>query len=111
MTDPFANGDFTIGPEYTPAPETLVQPGVPAGKVHAFVMESRDSRIYPGIRRLENEVTRRRDRLRDRTHRLLSFRGRLLRTGNHPAVALGHELSQWDLSDPARSKGISDAAL
>ena len=35
--------------------------GVPTGKVHAFVMESRDSRIYPGIKRLENEVTRRRD--------------------------------------------------
>jgi len=61
MTDPFANGDFTIGPDYAPASETVVKPGVPAGKVHAFVMESRDSRIYPGIKRLENEVTRRRD--------------------------------------------------
>ena len=35
--------------------------GVPAGAVHAFTMASRDSAIYPGIRRVENEVTRRRD--------------------------------------------------
>jgi len=53
--------DFTIGPDYAPAPETLVRPGVPAGQVHAFTMQSRDSRIYPGIRRLENEITKRRD--------------------------------------------------
>ena len=55
------NGDVTIGPDYAPAPETLVQPGVPAGVVHAFTMESRDSRLYPGIKRLDNEITRRRD--------------------------------------------------
>ncbi len=61
MTDPLANGDFVIGPDYAPAPELAVQPGAPAGVVHAFTLESRDSRLYPGIRRLENEVTRRRD--------------------------------------------------
>jgi enterochelin esterase-like enzyme len=63
MTEPtlLADGDFVIGPDYAPAPETAVQPGVPAGTVHAFTMESRDSRLYPGIRRLENEITRRRD--------------------------------------------------
>ncbi|HZZ87577.1 MAG TPA: alpha/beta hydrolase-fold protein [Caulobacteraceae bacterium] len=60
MTD-LSNGDFTIGPNFAPAPETLEREGVPAGAVHAFVMHSRDSLIYPGIRRLENEVTRRRD--------------------------------------------------
>ena len=59
--DPLADGDFVIGPDYTPAPEGSPLAGVPTGKVHAFVMESRDSRIYPGIRRLENEITRRRD--------------------------------------------------
>jgi len=59
--EPFANGDFTIGPDYAPAPELSVKPGVPYGTVRAFIMESRDSRIYPGIRRLENEITRRRD--------------------------------------------------
>ncbi len=53
--------DFVIGPDYVPAPELMPAPGVPAGRVHAFTMESRDSRIYPGIKRLENEVTRRRD--------------------------------------------------
>lgn len=53
--------DFVIGPHYVPAPECTRQPGVPQGRVHAFVMSSADSRIYPGIRRLENEITRRRD--------------------------------------------------
>jgi iron(III)-enterobactin esterase len=63
MTEPsaLANGDFVIGPDYAPAPELAVEPGTPAAVVHAFTMESRDSQIYPGIRRLENEVTRRRD--------------------------------------------------
>ncbi|WP_304175797.1 esterase family protein [Phenylobacterium aquaticum] len=63
MTDPsvFASGDFVIGPDYAPAPETEVRAGAPAGVVHAFTMESRDSAIYPGIRRLDNEITRRRD--------------------------------------------------
>jgi enterochelin esterase-like enzyme len=55
------DGDHVIGPDYTPAPEFRVRPGVPAGAIHAFTMESRDSRIYPGIRRLENEFTKRRD--------------------------------------------------
>lgn len=59
--DPLASGDFVIGPDYPPAPEGSPRPGVPAGTVQAFTMESRDSRIYPGIRRLENETTRRRD--------------------------------------------------
>jgi len=59
--DPLADGDHVIGPEYAPAPECRVRAGVPAGTIHAFTMESRDSRIYPGIRRLENAVTRRRD--------------------------------------------------
>jgi iron(III)-enterobactin esterase len=61
MSDALASGDFVIGPDYAPAPELGVQAGAPAGVVHAFTMESRDSLIYPGIRRLENEVTRRRD--------------------------------------------------
>lgn len=60
-SDPLAGGDFVIGPDYPPAPEGSPRPGAPAGTVHAFTMDSRDSRIYPGIRRLENEITRRRD--------------------------------------------------
>jgi enterochelin esterase-like enzyme len=46
----FADGDFTIGPKYTDAPELMPQPGVPIGQLHDFVMDSQDSRIYPGIR-------------------------------------------------------------
>jgi enterochelin esterase-like enzyme len=46
-----AYGNFVIGPTYTPAPEMTVQPGVPQGTVHNFTMESKDSKIYPGIRR------------------------------------------------------------
>jgi enterochelin esterase-like enzyme len=53
--------DVVIGPGYAPAPESLEQPGVPVGAIHAFTMDSRDSAIYPGIRRLENEITKRRD--------------------------------------------------
>jgi len=60
-TAALATGDFVIGPDYAPAPELKERPGGPHGVIHAFTMSSRDSRIYPGIRRLENEVTRRRD--------------------------------------------------
>jgi enterochelin esterase-like enzyme len=59
--DALAGGDIVIGPDYPPAPELYPLPGVPAGQVFAFAMASRESRIYPGIRRLENAVTRRRD--------------------------------------------------
>jgi enterochelin esterase-like enzyme len=56
-----APNDLVIGPAYAQAPECTRQAGVPAGRMHAFVMSSSDSRIYPGIRRLENEITKRRD--------------------------------------------------
>ena len=55
------DSDFVIGPAYTRAPEFEVQPGVPVGTVHVFALSSGDSKFYPGIRRLENEVTKRRD--------------------------------------------------
>jgi iron(III)-enterobactin esterase len=41
--------EFKIGPDYMDAPETKVREGVPKGEVHQFVMESKDSKIYPGI--------------------------------------------------------------
>jgi enterochelin esterase family protein len=56
MSDPLADGGVVIGRDYAPAPELAVEPGVPAGVVHAFIIGSRDSSIYPGNRRLENEV-------------------------------------------------------
>lgn len=50
-----------LAPPYHDAPEMAAQPGEPHGTIHAFVMRSADSRLYPGIRQLDNEVTRRRD--------------------------------------------------
>ena len=54
-------GDVVIGPDFGPPLLTSADPSAPAGRIHAFTMESRDSRLYPGIRRLDNEITRRRD--------------------------------------------------
>lgn len=48
-TGAFAEGDFTIGPDYTNAPELTRRDGVPQGTVHAFTMDSADSKIYPGL--------------------------------------------------------------
>ncbi|MDE2487836.1 MAG: esterase family protein [Alphaproteobacteria bacterium] len=56
-----AGVETAIGPAFARAPELDVRPGTPRGTVSAFVMRSEASVIYPGIRRLENEVTRRRD--------------------------------------------------
>lgn len=46
---PIADGEFTNGPDYTDAPGTIVRSEVPHGTLHRFTMDSRDSRIYPGI--------------------------------------------------------------
>jgi enterochelin esterase-like enzyme len=48
---PDTDGNFVIGPPYTPAPELTVKEGVPQGKIHEFTMDSKDSKIYPGIAR------------------------------------------------------------
>ena len=45
------DGNYIIGPTYTPAPEMTVKPGVPQGEVFNFTMESTDSKFYPGIAR------------------------------------------------------------
>jgi enterochelin esterase family protein len=45
------DGDFTIEPPYSNAPELTVKEGVPRGTIHEFTMKSGDSRIYPGIAR------------------------------------------------------------
>jgi enterochelin esterase-like enzyme len=53
--------DSVIGPDYPRARELSGHAGSPVGEIHAFTMASRDSEIYPGIRRIDNEITRRRD--------------------------------------------------
>ncbi|MEJ0025627.1 MAG: alpha/beta hydrolase-fold protein [Rhizomicrobium sp.] len=53
--------DIVIGPDYAAAPETRVAAGVPVGEIKAFAMYSGDSRFYPGIARIENAITKRRD--------------------------------------------------
>jgi enterochelin esterase family protein len=44
-----ADGDYFVGPDYSNAPELTVKDGVPKGVVKTFVMDSTDSKIYPGI--------------------------------------------------------------
>jgi iron(III)-enterobactin esterase len=47
-----AIGNFVIGPDYVPAPELKVVPGVPQGKVQQFTLSSKESKFYnPGIAR------------------------------------------------------------
>ena len=45
------NGDFEIGPGYRPAPEASAVEGRPWGAVQQFMMDSKDSKLYPGIAR------------------------------------------------------------
>lgn len=44
-----ADGDFVIGPDYTNAPESRENPDVPRGSVYSFVMQSGESKFYPGL--------------------------------------------------------------
>lgn len=57
----FAQQDSVIGPSYTDAPETVVNSNVPEGTIIEFIMSSYESKIYPGIARIENDVTAKRD--------------------------------------------------
>src|SRR6516164_7832696 len=44
--------NFVIGPKYVPAPEGKVVQGVPHGKVHQFVIDSKETKLLnPGIAR------------------------------------------------------------
>ncbi len=45
------DGNFIIGPTHAPDAEAAVKEGVPQGAVFTFNMESKDSKIYPGIAR------------------------------------------------------------
>lgn len=51
VPSPKKNGNFIIGPTHKPDPAAEVIPGVPQGEVFNFTMESKDSKIYPGIAR------------------------------------------------------------
>lgn len=46
---PAADGDFIVGPAYTPAPELTLKAGVPKGTLHVFTLDSQHSKFYPGI--------------------------------------------------------------
>ena len=54
IPSPKENGNFILGPTHNPAPEMSVKEGVAQGQVFEFTMESKDSRIYPGIAREPN---------------------------------------------------------
>lgn len=50
-----------IAPPYADAPETVPNPNVPQGDVREFILYSIDSKIYPGIVRVESDKTAKRD--------------------------------------------------
>ena len=50
LPSPRAIGNFIIGPDHPPAPETVARPEVPKGKVYDLTMTSAESAIYnPGF--------------------------------------------------------------
>ncbi len=51
---PDSNGNFIIGPTHDPAPESVAQTNVPQGTIYRFTIDSKDSKIYPGIAREPN---------------------------------------------------------
>jgi len=51
VPSPDSNGNFIIGPTHNPAPEMTEQENVPQGTIYQFTMDSKDSKIYPGIAR------------------------------------------------------------
>ncbi len=51
---PDSDGNFIIGPTHIPAAESSKQADAPQGTVYHFTMDSKDSRIYPGIAREAN---------------------------------------------------------
>ena len=51
LPSPTVNGNFIVGPTHTPAPEMSLKEAVPQGKIYSFTMESKDSKLFPGIAR------------------------------------------------------------
>ena len=52
------DGNFILGPTHPAAPEMAAKDGVPQGTVYTFDMESKDSKIYPGIAREQGTFAR-----------------------------------------------------
>ncbi len=48
---PTQDGNFILGPTHEPSPDVLPHPGVDRGTVSEFIMDSANSRLYPGIAR------------------------------------------------------------
>src|SRR5688500_4206751 len=46
-----ADGDYTIRPPFSVAPEMIYDNHIPHGTIHRFTMKSADSKIYKGISR------------------------------------------------------------
>src|SRR5689334_3218070 len=50
-----------IKPDYADAPEYKVDPAIPQGEVREFILYSEESKIYPGIVRIEGDLANKRD--------------------------------------------------
>lgn len=46
------DGNFILGPTHPPAPQMSIHAGVPQGTIVQFIMNSADSKFYPGIARV-----------------------------------------------------------
>jgi enterochelin esterase-like enzyme len=47
LTPGAGDGNYSIGPEYTPAPEQTPKDGVPKGRVETFTVNADDNKFYP----------------------------------------------------------------
>jgi enterochelin esterase-like enzyme len=47
LTPGAGDGNYSIGPEYAPAPEQTPKDGVPKGRVETFTVNAADSKFYP----------------------------------------------------------------
>src|SRR2546421_10669157 len=50
------DGDVTIKPPFSNAPELIINNAIPHGEVHRFTMKSEDSKIYKGVARGQTGV-------------------------------------------------------
>ena len=51
LPSPMINGNFIVGPTHTAAAEMSLNEAVPQGTIYTFTMESKDSKLFPGIAR------------------------------------------------------------